>query len=259
MLLELHFIMNIEKQKVERIVLMKLKKLLLTSVLVLSCSGPSYAQSDQEQKVLINSYLTSIEQNPYNFNFYVELAHLYSVRGEVDKAIKIYQSAYKINNQNPILFYNLGILLYKKGRWNGALTSLRRAIRLNPSFAEAYHNSGTIYFYQGKLPEALAYFKTAQQLSPEDKAIQYDIQKTVRALAIKLNIIPQSIPKPMPSSPKAFQNPVSPKTDGKDFPYEVHLRNGLKYKANGQCGLAKEEFMKACKKGSYVSCLLTCP
>ena len=62
--------------------------------------------------------------------------------GKIIEAAKSYQACIKQGSNNPIVFYNYGIILRKLGKLKEAELSQRRAIELKPDFAEAHSNLG---------------------------------------------------------------------------------------------------------------------
>jgi tetratricopeptide (TPR) repeat protein len=87
--------------------------------------------------------------------------------GRHEDAVKLYRSALKIQPDNVIIYYNLGVTLREFGKIDEAEASYKRAIELKPDFLLAHYNLGNTLKVQGKFEEAQESFKKAIELKPD--------------------------------------------------------------------------------------------
>ena len=90
----------------------------------------------------------------------------YLNRGELQRAIDIFNRALPLNNKFPQLYYNLGNAYTQKGDRKEAISCYDRAIRLKPDYSSAYFNRGIVYRQMDKWPAALASFEKVIELDP---------------------------------------------------------------------------------------------
>jgi serine/threonine protein kinase len=79
---------------------------------------------------------------PYWIQF--NLAVLYEEQQDIPKAIQAYEKCLSINQNDPNLFFRLGVLFVKQKRWLDALDKLQKANNLKPDFAKALHQQGAV-------------------------------------------------------------------------------------------------------------------
>ncbi|EFC40270.1 predicted protein [Naegleria gruberi] len=94
--------------------------------------------------------------------------------GQLDKASYFYNKALKYDLKNPIIFANLGEVLYERGKFAEALNMFSRAFYLAPSLGSLYCYFGLYYLEQEKSKEkALQMFEKAMELSPTSGDVQF--------------------------------------------------------------------------------------
>jgi len=82
--------------------------------------------------------------------------------------ISIWQSALRVNPNNPRAHNNLGHQLHAADRPEEAVAHLRLAVALKPSYAEAHLNLGVALDELGQTEEATRAYKRALELRPDD-------------------------------------------------------------------------------------------
>ena len=106
--------------------------------------------------------------------------------GRHEDAIKIYRSILKIQPDNVIIYYNLGVTLRELGKIDEAEACYKRAIELKSDFILAHYNLGNTLKAQGKFEEAKVSFKKAIELRPDYIEAYYNLGSTFERLN-KLN------------------------------------------------------------------------
>ncbi|MBM3253633.1 MAG: tetratricopeptide repeat protein, partial [Candidatus Omnitrophica bacterium] len=88
---------------------------------------------------------------------------------KIDKAIKLYQQAIKLDPKYPTPHNDLGIIYEERGLLEKAAEEYKKAIELDPNYAAGYSNLALLYEKQAKLSEALPYWKKRADLgNPDD-------------------------------------------------------------------------------------------
>jgi Tfp pilus assembly protein PilF len=95
---------------------------------------------------------------------YVELAQMYSSRGDNDTALTLYDRAISLEPQNRDLYVARGFFLLKQNRLDPALADLSTVITLQPDKADGYLSRGLVYLQHDKADLARADFSKACQL-----------------------------------------------------------------------------------------------
>jgi predicted O-linked N-acetylglucosamine transferase (SPINDLY family) len=86
---------------------------------------------------------------------------------EHQQALKFYDLALNLDNQDPAIHINRGASLNELKQYEGAIASLNRAIALNPNIAEAWSNKGTALNELKRHEAALADYDKALALNPQ--------------------------------------------------------------------------------------------
>ena len=97
---------------------------------------------------------------------YINRGDTYAELGKLDKAIREYKKAVRIDPDAAETHFHLGSAYLKRDKLNNAIESLKMAIRLDPYNPGGYGMLGTAYLNQGKFDKAIAEYKTAIRLDP---------------------------------------------------------------------------------------------
>lgn len=108
---------------------------------------------------------------PDDFNLLVAEINIYLVTNEKEKAITDLETALKIDNTNPSIFFAVGTIYDQMGDVTKATSAYENAIRINPEYFEANYNLGALYVNQ-----AAEILQKANDL-PLEKVKEYDIEK----------------------------------------------------------------------------------
>jgi tetratricopeptide (TPR) repeat protein len=80
------------------------------------------------------------EANPEDLNLLLTEADLYIKLKRMDKFGELMEEAVKLDPDNPILFYNLGVVNANQNKINEAMVYYKKAIELKPDYADAHIN-----------------------------------------------------------------------------------------------------------------------
>jgi tetratricopeptide (TPR) repeat protein len=108
---------------------------------------------------------------PDDFNLLVAEINIYLATNEKEKAIIDLETALKIDNTNPSIFFAVGTIYDQMGDIEKATSAYEDALKLKPDYFEANYNLGALYVNQ-----AAEILDKANDL-PLDAVKEYDIEK----------------------------------------------------------------------------------
>ena len=119
----------------------------------------------------INIYKESLKKEPNSDAFNYDLAVAYLNKGDSASAEKIFKEMIKLGTGGSLykVYNNLGNIYRKKGDLNQAIKYYQSSIKLNPKHKESYNNLGAQYVERGYLLESLPYLCKALLIEPSFK------------------------------------------------------------------------------------------
>ena len=118
----------------------------------------------------IESATKAIQLAPRYGTAYNNLGYAYLLKGELPKAVEALTTAIGILGANPVTLISRGEAYRQSGQDDAALADLNEAIRLLPSHYVAYRSRGLVYKAKGQNDQAAADFDEALRLKPDDAA-----------------------------------------------------------------------------------------
>jgi len=112
-------------------------------------------------------YKTTASSAPGNFRVQYNLGNAYFREGDVERAIRHTEIAFRLRSDFPQVSYNLGVMYAATGREREAESMYRHAIDLNPGYALAHNNLAVILYTQGRFEEARTEWSKALSLMPD--------------------------------------------------------------------------------------------
>ena len=110
----------------------------------------------------------NIERDPADFEAHYNLAAMLQARGELEQAVKQYESALRVRPRDGIVNNALGGVLLAEGRVDEAILRLDEAVRDRPDYFDARYNLGNALASKGDFSGAAVQFRTATRLRPDD-------------------------------------------------------------------------------------------
>jgi len=161
------------------------------------------------------------------------MALLYDGKGELNLAVREYEEALKLDDENPLVHLNLAVTLIKNNEVSRAREELDYASKLSPQATEPHAILALLNLTEGKLDLAAQEYeitlKNASNLNPKN----IDIYKSLGALYLRQNNIKKAEDTYRLISELAPQDP------------EVHLYLGLVYSELKNDLLLEKELKKA--------------
>ncbi|MFB6258986.1 MAG: tetratricopeptide repeat protein [Flavobacteriales bacterium] len=115
----------------------------------------------------ISSFRTTVEMDPKNYAAFLQLGYLMAARDR-DLAIEYYNTAHRLQPQDPRPLYNKAYYLKEHGRPDKAIKTYKELIGIDTGYVEAYYDIGHIHLVQKDDPrKGLEWFNKTIDLSPE--------------------------------------------------------------------------------------------
>ena len=137
-------------------------------------------------------------------------------QGDFERAVRLYQSAEKQQNEHANLSTEIGQTAYRSSDFNAAQKYFERAANTPDKNLSAgqFHNLGNSLMKQKKYPEAINAYKKALRLAPNDKQTQYNLSEAIRKNNQKSKDSPDqqknNPPPPQPKNDNQKQPPPKP-------------------------------------------------
>jgi tetratricopeptide (TPR) repeat protein len=132
-----------------------------------------------------------------NAEVYYNMGYIFSVRGNLEEALKNFRKATLINHQHARAFKQMGLIYQKLGRSdqaekcleyaaqlhlnqnqeNEAEEILNTVLALRPDTTNVYNSLGIIYRRQGRFDEAIKAYQKALMVHPEDENIYFNLAR----------------------------------------------------------------------------------
>jgi tetratricopeptide (TPR) repeat protein len=100
------------------------------------------ALEDSDPQGARAAYESCLKADPAHVEARINLGRLLHIAGRLDEAERVYRSA---GQAEPLLLFNLAVLLEDLDREPDAIAAYREALALNPEFADAHFNLARLY------------------------------------------------------------------------------------------------------------------
>jgi tetratricopeptide (TPR) repeat protein len=101
-----------------------------------------FALEDTDPQAAREAYQACLESDPNHLEARINLGRLLHIAGNLEGAEQVYRAAAKTE---PLLAFNLGVLLDDLGREPDAILAYREALALDPELADAHFNLARLY------------------------------------------------------------------------------------------------------------------
>jgi tetratricopeptide (TPR) repeat protein len=128
------------------------------------------------------SYLKTLEMKPGHSGATVELANLYQISGQKEKAAELMAKVAVSGEGDANVQYSTGVLHINAGRQEEAAAAFKRAIAIDPKHAESHYHLGTIALNQNNTPEAIAHLEKYLSFNPPNAQNVATAQALIKAL-----------------------------------------------------------------------------
>jgi tetratricopeptide (TPR) repeat protein len=111
-------------------------------------------------------FTARIDANPSDASNYVNRAAVWTVLGDLDRALLDDTEAVRIDRDNALAYHNRGYTWAKKKDLDRALADFTRAILIDPQYARAYNKRGFVWLERASYDRAVADFTRAVEIDP---------------------------------------------------------------------------------------------
>lgn len=118
----------------------------------------------------------------HDFLSHLESAMEYKDRSIYAAALKEAETAYAIDQGNPIAIFTLGELEYRMNNLIDAEKRFKEVIERFPFYVDAYYNLGLLYNQKQRFLEARELLEQAIFLDPEDAGAHFELGRVYKAL-----------------------------------------------------------------------------
>jgi tetratricopeptide (TPR) repeat protein len=121
----------------------------------------------------LSEYLLSAKLAPRNAIPSINIAGVYSAKGQFAEAVRIYDELVDRFPNDPFIRYNFGTTLLESkddGMLDRAITHLSAAIQLRPNDGRAFNNLASALYDKGDIDNALRKMQVAVQLEPHNES-----------------------------------------------------------------------------------------
>jgi tetratricopeptide (TPR) repeat protein len=116
------------------------------------------------------SLLKALEIKPGHPRATLELANVYQLSGQKEKAAELLAAAQATGEGDANVQYSTGVLHLNAGKQEEAAAAFKKAIAIDPAHAESYYHLGTIALNLNNIPEAIANLEKYLSLNPTANA-----------------------------------------------------------------------------------------
>ena len=113
------------------------------------------AIEEDDPRAAVEAYQQAIEADPSRLDARINLGRLLHESRRFAKAEQVYRAALEHCGGDPLLLFNLGVLLDDLNRRTAAIEAYSAALRLDPEMADAHYNIALLYQKTGKAQEAI--------------------------------------------------------------------------------------------------------
>jgi tetratricopeptide (TPR) repeat protein len=128
------------------------------------------------------SFLKALEIKPGHSGVTLELANVYQLSGQKEKAAELMAKAQVAGEGDANVQFSTGVLHLNAGRQEEAAAAFKKTIAIDPNRAEAYYHLGTISLNLNNTPEAIANLEKYLSFNPTNAQNVATAQALIKAL-----------------------------------------------------------------------------
>ena len=123
------------------------------------------AMEEGDPRGAIDAYARAVEQEPSNVDARINWGSLLHEHGRHEEAERVYNDALAAVGDDPVLLFNLGVLMEDMHRRMEAVHAYQKALRLDPGLADAHYNVALLFEGLGRPKDAIRHMAQYRKLS----------------------------------------------------------------------------------------------
>lgn len=120
---------------------------------------------DENAEGALQSYERAVADDPVRLDARINMGRLLHETGQLAKAEKSYRDALKSCGSDPVLLFNLAVLLEDMDRKPEAMETYEAALRCDPDLADCHYNLALLYEKLRKPKEAIRHMSQYRRLT----------------------------------------------------------------------------------------------
>jgi len=137
------------------------------------------------------------------------LSQIYAAKGDLANATIAAQVAVQLNPQNPLTYFQLGLLQYYNKNYDASAQALAAAVKIQPDYANAKYFLGLSLARQNNATDALAQFTDLAASNPDNQEIALIVANLKAGKSIFADTQASTVPNPA----KRQNLPIKQKTN----------------------------------------------
>lgn len=138
---------------------------------------------------------------------YVNLGALLVKRGDFAGAIACLEQAAQLDQTTSDIYHNLGIAYLEMRNWGRAQAALKAAVRLKPDSTGTLYRLGELYMLTNNVPVAITYFNKVLELNPQHVRAKHALEEVTRTTGSPRSNV--SVPIASATPPRLRREPSS--------------------------------------------------
>lgn len=120
---------------------------------------------------------------PDDYNLMIDEVNIYIATDRKQEAVELLEVAMDKESQDPLIFFNAGVIYSDLDRLDKAIKAYDKAIELKPDYFDPYYNMGALYVNQAS--EILAAADTLNPMNKKEAAMYDEMKKEADAVLEK--------------------------------------------------------------------------
>jgi len=117
-----------------------------------------------EREAAIKAYERAVADEPQRVDAHINLGRLLHEAQRLAQAEQVYRTGLRVCGDDPVLLFNLGVLLEDRGREADAIKAYDAALAADPGLADCHYNLSLLYQKQQKPKDALRHMAQYRRL-----------------------------------------------------------------------------------------------
>ena len=131
---------------------------------VIDWPARALALEGEDPAAALEAYARAVEAEPSNVDARINWGSLLHEHGHHDEAERVYREALAALGDDPVLLFNLGVLMEDMNRKMEAVAAYQKALRLDPGLADGHYNLALLFRQLGRPRDAIRHMAHYRKL-----------------------------------------------------------------------------------------------